>query len=320
MKISSKATYKLTLLWAFAESGLGGLLHGLHVPVTGFVLGAFSVVIISLIACYSTNVTRDILTSTLLVLAVKFSVSPHSPLPAYVALLFQGCMGALLFKLFSYNAFSLISFSILAMIESAIQKPLLATLIFGKELWLAVDEYVNKLFVLTTDHTFTNFSVYFLSVYVILYAVWGGVVGIWAYKLPIKLARLSVAEQSIENITALRVTPKRKRWFFIGIFLVILLLLALYVFEMPAPILYIIRTVIIVAVIYFLITPIVRYFLKRFTEQRHSFIADFYRALPELRITLQKANQFASSHKGLYKRWSTFLLYLLYLNLQDETS
>ncbi|GCC52783.1 hypothetical protein SanaruYs_30220 [Chryseotalea sanaruensis] len=320
MKISPKATYKLTLLWAFAESGLGGLLHGLHVPVTGFVLGAFSVVIISLIACYSTNQTRDILTSTLLVLVVKFSVSPHSPLPAYVALLFQGCVGAIMFKLFRYNAFSLISFSIIAMVESAIQKPLLATIIFGKELWLAVDEYVNKLLVLTTDQTFTSFSIYFLSTYTILYAVWGVVVGIWAYKLPIKLAGLSVVEQSIINVNTLQAGPKRKRWFFIGIFLVILLLLAFYVFDMPTPLLYITRTIIIVVLIYFLITPIVRYFLKRFTAQHHSFIANFNKALPELKITLQKANQFASSHKGLYKRWSTFLLYLLYLNLQDETS
>lgn len=320
MKISSKATYKLTLLWAFAESGLGGLLHGLHIPVTGFVLGAFSIVIISLIACYSTNVTRDILTSTFLVLAVKFSVSPHSPLPAYVALLFQGFVGAVMFKLFRYNAISLISFSIIAMVESAIQKPLLATIIFGKEIWLAVDEYVNKLLVLTTDQTFTNFSIYFLSTYTILYAVWGAVVGMWAYKLPDKLAGLSVGEQSIENVNTLQASPKRKHWFFIGIFLLLLILLALYVFEMPAPLLYIIRTVLIITVIYFGITPLVRYFLKRFTEQRHSFITDFYRALPELKITMQKANQFASSRKGLYKRWSAFLLYLLYLNLHDETS
>lgn len=319
MKISVNATYRLTLLWAFAESGLGGLLHGLHVPVTGFVLGAFSIVIISLIARYSAHATRDILTSTFLVLAVKFSVSPHSPLPAYFALLFQGCSGALFFRLLGYNGFSLLVFSMIAMIESAIQKPLLATLIFGKEIWLAIDEYVNKLLGLVTTHTFDNFSVYFLSGYTILYAAWGLMVGIWAYKLPEKLAALSGAEQLVTGASALPVIPKRKRWFFMAMFIALLLLLALYVFEMPAPLLYIIRTTLIITAIYFLITPLLKYFLKRFTQQRHSFVTDFYQALPALKVTLQQAYQFASAKEGFYKRWSAFLLCLLYLNLQDET-
>jgi hypothetical protein len=318
MKISAKAVYKLTLLWAFAESGLGGLLHGLHVPITGFVLGAFSVVIISLIARYSPNPARDILTSTLLVMAVKFSASPHSPLPAYLALLFQGCAGALLFKVFKCNAITLTAFSILAMVESAIQKPLLATIIFGKELWLAIDEYVNKLISVFSDYTVENFSVYFLLIYTLIYALWGFAVGVWAHKLPAKLATFSITPESPDSNTASIVIEKRKRWFFISIFLVVLLLLALYVVEMPAPLLYIIRTLLIIAFIYVVITPLLKYFLKRFSRQRYSFVNEFYGALPELKNTIQQANRFAAAHKGLYKRWSTFLLCLLYLNLQDE--
>jgi hypothetical protein len=319
MKISTKAVYKLTLLWAFAESGLGGVLHGLHVPVTGFVLGAFAVVIISLIACYSTKPTRDILTSTVLVLAVKFTVSPHSPLPAYLAVLFQGCAGAFFFWLFRYHRFSLILFSMVAMIESAIQKPLFATLIFGKEIWLAIDEYVNKLLNLITQQPFENFSIYFLSGYTILYAIWGLVVGIWAYKLPRKLATMVVEDEEIKQTTILPDMNRKKRWFFIAIFLLIMMALALYMLEMPAPLLYIVRTMMIIMAIYLVITPLFKYFLKRFASKHHSFVTDFYEALPELKINMQKANQHAAVEKGLYKRWSAFLLCLLYLNLQDET-
>ncbi len=320
MKISPKAVYKLTLLWAFAESGLGGLLHGLHVPVTGFVLGAFSVLIISLIAHFSPNPARDILSSTLLVAAVKFSVSPHSPLPAYLALLFQGCAGALLFKLFAYNVFTLTGFSILAMVESAIQKPLLATIIFGKEIWLAIDEYVNKLISVFTDYTLENFSIHFLSIYILVYAFWGLVVGVWAYKLPAKLAAFSITPESPDSNTASIVSEKRKPWFFISIFLLVLLLLALYVVEMPAPLLYIIRTLLIIVFIYAVLTPLLKYLLKRFSRQRYSFVNEFYGALPALKNTIQQANRLASANKGLYKRWSTFLLCLLYLNLQDEAA
>lgn len=318
MKISAKAVYKLTLLWAFAESGLGGLLHGLHIPVTGFVLGAFSVLIISLIARYSSNPARDILSSTLLVMAVKFSVSPHSPLPAYLALLFQGCAGVLLFKLFNYNAITLTCFSILAMVESAIQKPLLATIIFGKEIWLAIDEYVNKLMSVFTDNALENFSIYFLLIYTLVYAFWGLVVGVWAYKLPARLEAFSITLESPEDNVSPIIIEKRKGWFFIIIFLVVLLLLTLYVVEMPAPFLYIIRTLLIIIFIYAVVTPLLKYLLKRFSRQRYSFINEFYGALPELKNTLQQANRFAAVHNGLYKRWSTFLLCLLYLNLRDE--
>lgn len=318
MKISTKAVYKLTLLWAFAESGLGGLLHGLHVPVTGFVLGAFSIVIISLIGRYSTNPARDILTSTFLVMAVKFSVSPHSPLPAYVALLFQGCAGAFLFKFFRYNAFTLIGFSILAMVESAIQKPLVATLIFGEELWLAIDEYVNKLMGTFAAYTVENFSIYFLLIYTIIYAFWGLVVGVWAYKLPGKLAVFSITTENVDGNMTLPVIEKRKHWVFIMILLIVLLLLTFYVIEMPAPLLYIIRTLLIIIFIYAVITPLIKYFLKRFAQERYSFVNDFYSELPHLKNTVLQANRVATTHKGFYKRWSTFLLCLLYLNLRDE--
>ncbi|MCX7875007.1 MAG: hypothetical protein N2321_02445, partial [Melioribacteraceae bacterium] len=46
---------KLTTLWAFTESTLGGILHALRIPFTGLFVGSASVFFISLIAQYSKN-------------------------------------------------------------------------------------------------------------------------------------------------------------------------------------------------------------------------------------------------------------------------
>ena len=73
---------RLTTLWAFSEAALGGLLHGLKVPMRGIFVGGSASVLISLISFFS-NRKGTVLKSTLLVIIVKGIVSPHSPLTAY---------------------------------------------------------------------------------------------------------------------------------------------------------------------------------------------------------------------------------------------
>lgn len=51
------AIQRLTALWAFSESGLGGVVHALKIPFTGIMLGGFAVIIITLIAYFSEKST-----------------------------------------------------------------------------------------------------------------------------------------------------------------------------------------------------------------------------------------------------------------------
>jgi len=44
---------QLTILWALSESALGGLMHALKVPFTGFFVGGFAVLLLILISWYS---------------------------------------------------------------------------------------------------------------------------------------------------------------------------------------------------------------------------------------------------------------------------
>jgi len=45
--------YRLIALWALAEALLGGIIHGLRIPVSGLVVGSCAVICICLIAWYA---------------------------------------------------------------------------------------------------------------------------------------------------------------------------------------------------------------------------------------------------------------------------
>jgi hypothetical protein len=318
MKTFSQPTlYRLTLLWAFAESGLGGVLHGLKIPVTGFVLGAFSVVIISLMASFASQPYRDILKATLLVLAIKFAVSPHSPVPAYVAVLFQGVAGACMFQLFKFRMATVLIFSVLVLVESALQKPLVATLIFGNELWQAIDALANQLLVFFGANETLHFSATFLWVYAGVYACWGVLVGIWTYHLPRQLSELSMEQNN--NVLAMRVLPRRKnKWMYSALALTILAAVLVYVLKLPAPLLYLGRTAALLLLMYGVLGPLVRWWMKKNSRNKQTVIAEFELELPRLSAYANQAWSLAAAeHKGLY-RCPAFVRYLLYLTLTTD--
>ena len=69
------AIYRLTALWAFVECGLGGVLHALKIPLTGFLVGAMAVIVICLIAKLAPqNKSNQIFQALIVVLLIKISV------------------------------------------------------------------------------------------------------------------------------------------------------------------------------------------------------------------------------------------------------
>lgn len=175
------AVQRLTALWAFTESGLGGIMHALQIPFTGLLVGGMAVIIISLIAEISSHKLKQVLKAAVIVLIVKAMISPYTPPPAYLAVSFQALLGYAIFSLLPVNFFSIVLLSTIAMIESAIQKLLILTLFFGKSFWKAMDELIDfaaKQF----GSSASNGSRWLVSVYLIIYFV-GGIIIAWiAYK------------------------------------------------------------------------------------------------------------------------------------------
>lgn len=134
--------YRLTALWAFSEALLGGLLHGLRLPVSGLILGGLSAVCISWLGRLG---PRYILQAVLFVLIIKAGLSPQTPLPAYFAVSLQAVAGAFFFLMLpGYRLPSILS-CVFALLQSALQKLLILTLLFGQDFWLSLDAWLQQL-------------------------------------------------------------------------------------------------------------------------------------------------------------------------------
>lgn len=178
----------LTALWALVESGLGGIMHALHLPFTGVFIGGFAILIIALLGAISENPFQSILKATFLVLLIKAGASPYTSPTAYVAVGFQGLLGALLFYKKSWYNFTAIPFAVISMVESALQKLLMLYLIFGNTIVEAIQIFIESI---VKSFGLENGEVHYVSVLIILYGsiylLWGFVLGIWMIKLPRQL-------------------------------------------------------------------------------------------------------------------------------------
>lgn len=141
---SSINVKKLTALWAFSESTLGGILHALKIPFTGLFVGSASVFFISLIAQNSKS-KNEILKSTFIVILVKVVVTPFVQLTSHFAVLLQGLLGYSFYKFIPFKKFSTFLFAITALLLSAFQKIIILTILFGNGLWIAIDSFMKFL-------------------------------------------------------------------------------------------------------------------------------------------------------------------------------
>ena len=133
------AIQRLTALWALNECGLGGFLHALQSPFTGLLVGSFAMICIAFICSLAENKWQSMMTSLAIVLVIKALVSPHTSPTAYIAVVFQGLTGALIYRFIPGFLFSSILFFTLGLIESAIQRLLTLAILYGNTIWEAIN-------------------------------------------------------------------------------------------------------------------------------------------------------------------------------------
>ncbi|WP_431133858.1 hypothetical protein [Psychroserpens mesophilus] len=179
MKNNKSIIDKLTALWALNESGLGGFLHVFSTPFTGIIVGGISILLISLIAYYAENKWKAILKALLVVLIIKMAVSPYSPFGAYVAVSFQALFGALLFANFSWKGITLMVLGMVTFLESALQKLLILTIVYGTGFWEAINMYgasVQKKLGVVSETSATSVLV---TTYLLVYGICGILAGLF---------------------------------------------------------------------------------------------------------------------------------------------
>jgi hypothetical protein len=270
--------FKLIALWVICEAMLGGIIHGFKLPISGLVVGGSAVVCICLIG-HLVPFKGAIIRATIVVAIFKMLLSPHSSFPAYIAVLFQGVCGELLFssgkKNYQLKCYLL---AFLALIESAIQRILVMTVLYGIEFWKAVNDFIGNL---TKSDPSTNYSLYFVSIYLVLHLIAAFLIGRFCAAIP---AMLRFTKEEIQPfiITLPIYVPetklKKKRNKITFIVAIWLILASIYIYTLIYPngvfsnghasLKFIFRSAIILLTWYLILGPILLRLLKGWLEKR----------------------------------------------------
>lgn len=312
--------YRLIALWVLCEAMLGGIIHGLKIPISGLFVGSSAVICICLIAWYVPK-KGAIIKATIIVAIFKMMLSPQAPPPAYIAVFFQGFCGELLFsRNRKFYGISCIVFAILALLESSLQRILVLTIVYGNDLWKVINDFINGL---TKQKTSTNYSLLIGSAYVFLHMLTGFLVGLWTSILPKRIEKWSrqkelFVELKEDELATLPVTIKKRKRLKKGLFIAWIILIALYIqsyFKIGTPILpsnialkIVLRSFIIVLSWIFLIGPLLKQLLHHWLLKKKSGlqqeIKEVLQLLPATQQLITKSWQQSSGHKN-WKRIKT---------------
>lgn len=320
-------TRKLIAIWGLIESGLGGYMHAMKIPFTGIVLGGSAVLILTLIARWSENPFRDILRATLIVMLIKFTVSPHTSVFAYIAVAFQGVLAALLLSLPVPKKITIPLFIWLAMLESAMQKFILATLYFGEQLWVAIDGTALKIgseLGISKDWA-SSFGLKLVLFYCGLYTLWSILLSIWAIRLPGILEKKKAGILSQMTSHAEEVKPEKrkkskgKKWLGLTFLLLFIAWSFFYQYSnelaIERALLLLFRTVAILLFYWYGLSRLFRWFMKRLQQkQGNQKIQLWMQEVDSVRYWIPLSWKLSVEKKGL-RRYPDFFFNLLVLSL-----
>jgi hypothetical protein len=306
--------YRLVALWVVCEAFLGGIIHGLKIPVSGLVVGSSAVICICLIAWHVPQ-KGAILKATIVVAVFKMMLSPHSPLPAYFAVFFQGAIAELIFFGRINYKLSCHVFAIIALFESAIQRILVVTILYGGEVWKAINDFINGF----TDKGI-NYSYWLIFIYIAVHLIVGLMVGRFSANLPAKIFQWESNGILVESMTVKGVLPSSRKKRFSPLILIsisILLVLLAWSWLFPANNLeavnrvihMLLRSCIILICWLLIVQPLLALALKKWLmkEKRrsHQIVSGILDLLPSTKAIVEKSWEFSSSQKG-YRRISFF--------------
>lgn len=320
----------LIVAWALAECGIGGVMHALRIPFTGIVVGGIAVTCIALIAMSSLNVRKEILTALTLVLLIKLAVSPHSPWQAYVAVMFQGVLGSVLLRNDLISKWRILIFTVICLAESALQKIAISVLIFGLEFFKAIDLVLNSITSFFGVISQGTYSIYLLSIYLVLHLMVGIILGLYIPKIPLQLKEfepiLSQASKYRSNYSMNKNNPKG----YVQMIYVILVCALLLIFHLYLPPKFIwvnifVRALVVTVFMAFVGGPIFKYFIKlrlaKSKSSNHSAMAaqEIIDKMPAYKSMLLNKWSFIRIHyKGLLRIKLLLLSAISLLEIDDN--
>jgi hypothetical protein len=332
------AIQRLTALWALNECGIGGILHAFNSPFTGLLVGSIAMGCIAFICALSDQKWKTIMTSLIVVLVIKALVSPHASPTAYIAVIFQGVTGALIYRFIPGLLISSILFISLGLVESALQRLLTLTILYGNTLWDAINiwgEWVTTKWGLIIPVSSARLIIYtYLSIHLIV----GLVVGWMVYKTITAVHALWGQKQynlilGKDDTKAFFKGRKKNHWRRYVFFVVLVAIIVLAYSGLPNSdsnlqqgLLAVVRAGAVLTLWFVFLAPLLIHFLKAYLSQKHrqlsSEVAQTMDMFPQLLWIIDKAwteskpLRFFPRLKFLI---SHTLLYILQYRTADDT-
>jgi len=327
-KNNSVAVQRLTALWALSESGLGGLCHAFKIPFSGLLLSSIAVIIISLLCLYSQSKWKTVTSALILVLIIKGMVAPHSSITAYVAVSFQAISGILFYRLFPYRV-AVFLFCIIAILESAFQKILTLTILYGATIWDALNDTGDWIVKKMGFINVISSSKILIILYGCIYLI-GSLFIAYVILHLVDFIKKEESRKSIDLIvekTDQYTTPqkKKRRTYMMAVFFIILLGLVLYgsvVSGMQGGVYIFVRTLLILFIWFVLVGPVLLKWLNKYLSRKKAGltkdIEHIFDLFPYLRSIVKIAWQEAKEFSYL-KRWKEFLTRTIVYSLYFKT-
>lgn len=326
--------FQLTALWAFVEVTLGGLLHAVRLPLTGLVVGGSAVAILCVMALNSKNPWKDIFRATGVVLVVKAGASPHSPIPAYLAVSFQGFAAALVFSIIKNFKFASLLFAVLAMIESALQKLLTLVVMYGESLQDAINLFMGaiaKEVGLQNSVWLSNISGTALLVYlyVAIYFVWGVVLGWRMGGFPNRVTTLKrVIQQKRKEYTepnSMYQNPMSSTryvfWVFYFLVLIGMIMMLSFIEDSKHNITYVlIRSLAATLLLFLVINPLFRIFVKRGAKKSKNIqlVKDITQDFIQFRMDYKFSLFCTEENNSFFMRYIKAMEFMIALRLESQ--
>lgn len=326
------AIERLTALWALNECALGGLMHAFKLPLTGIIVGGISVLLITLITLYAANIWSTVPKALTIVLLVKAGISPYTPIAAYFAVSFQAFLSMLLFSLFSVNKLTIVTLSAITLLESALQKLVTLTVLFGHSLWKAIDVYSGWIGKQLSFVPFALNSETLIYTFLGFYTLSGIATGLIIIRTIKLIQRVNVSEMDFELNTRfpeINAGKNNKKSIYLFFILVVVLIPILYYDDdtqaWQKAVYLIVRSVLILIVWYTLIGPLLIKLLNKLSLKKREFyqtdLQGILNIFPSLKAIVFYSWKDSGSLKGLNKL-SQFLAksiaYSLYFNNTKE--
>lgn len=308
--------YRLIALWVIAEGVLGGIIHALKLPVSGLLVGGWAVVCISLIGWYNPG-RGHILKATLVVAVFKMMLSPQAPPAAYFAVFFQGIFGEWLCRYRMHYRIMCVILAVLSLTESGFQRILMLTLVYGKEGWQVLNDFINQWW---PAHP-VNYSGWLIGIYLTVHVLTGIILGWWMGGLPRRIEswQQQLLPLPVSSVTVLPSLDKRRRLVKGGLWAIWAVLLAVYIMSVTGWMFadlgrsrigkLLLRSGLILLAWYLVIAPVVQWLMRRWLERKRFYlkneIGEVVALLPSVKKITAGAWQQSSDRRG----WRRFVLF-----------